>query len=106
MSYNAPKFGPNMGVSMAMSVVSLSSFKAKAAQLLEKIRVSQDQLVLTQNGFATAVVQDYESYQRLQDSLAMLKLMVQGESDIRAKRTATQKRTFAAVRARLERGDA
>jgi prevent-host-death family protein len=106
MSYNPPEFGPNMGDSMATSIVSLSVFKAKAARMLEQIRESQDHLVLTQNGAATAVVQDYESYQRVQDSLAMLKLMVQGESDIQAKRTTSQKRTFATVRARLERGDA
>jgi prevent-host-death family protein len=95
-----------MGGFMATSIVSLSAFKAKAAQMLEEIRESQDHLVLTQNGSATAVVQDYASYQRLQDSLAMLKLMVQGESDIQAKRTTPQKRMFATIRARLARKDA
>ena len=73
--------------------------------MLAEIRASEDHLVLTQNGSATAVVQDYESYQRTQDSLVMLKLMVQGEADVQAKRTTPQKRAFASLRARLERGD-
>jgi prevent-host-death family protein len=90
---------------MATSIVSLSAFKAKAAQMLDALRASEDHLILTQNGSATAVVQDYESYQRVQESLAMLKLMVQGEADIQESRTTTQKRVFARLRDGLERGD-
>ncbi len=37
---------------------------------------------LTQHGMAATVVQDYESYQHFQDSVAFLRLMVQGEADI------------------------
>ncbi len=39
-------------------------------------------LVLTQNGRASAVVQDYAQYQLQQEGLLMLKLLVQGEADI------------------------
>ena len=86
-------------------VVSLSEFKARASQFLERIHVSGEEIVLTQNGSATAVVQDYESYQGLRDALAMMKLMVEGESDTKAGRLSPQSRVFADLKERLARGD-
>ena len=56
---------------------------------------------LTQRGTASAVVQDFQTHQRLQESLLMLKLMAQGEADIQAERTTPQDRVFADIRARL-----
>ena len=86
-------------------VVSLSEFKARASQFLERIHASGEEIVLTQNGSATAVVQDYETYQNLKDGLALMKLMVQGESDVKAGRLVPQSRVFADVKERLARGD-
>jgi prevent-host-death family protein len=87
------------------SVVSLSEFKAKAAQMLAEMKASEHEIVLTQNGAATAVVQDYESYQRLQEALAMMKLMAQGEAHVKEGRTTAQDRMFSDLRKRLTRGD-
>ncbi len=87
------------------AVVSLSEFKAKAAQMLEAMRTTNHDIVLTQNGAATAVVQDYESHRRLQEALLMMKLMVQGEADASAGRATAQDRVFADLRKRLSRGD-
>ena len=86
-------------------VVSLSEFKARASQFLERIHASGEEIVLTQNGSATAVVQDYETYQSLKDALALMKLMVQGESDVKADRLVPQSRVFADVKERLARED-
>lgn len=86
-------------------VVSLSEFKARASQFLERIHASGEEIVLTQNGSATAIVQDYETYQNLKDGLAFMKLMVQGESDVKAGRLVHQSRVFADVKERLARGD-
>jgi prevent-host-death family protein len=88
------------------SVVSLSQFKANAAQMLEDIKATERDIVLTQNGAATAVVQDYESYQRLQDALAMMKLMVQGEADVKEGRTTPQNRVFSDLKKHLASQDA
>ncbi len=88
------------------TVVSLSEFKAKAAQMLDAIRTTDHDIVLTQNGAASAVVQDYESHQRLQAALAMMKLMAQGEADIKAGRATPQTRVFSAFKKRLARKDA
>jgi hypothetical protein len=44
----------------------------------------QRTIIITQNGEAKAVVQDIKSYENLQNSLNLLKLIVQSENDIDA----------------------
>ena len=90
---------------MSTPVISLSDFKARASQLLEEINSSQRPLVITQNGAATAVVQDYEAYQRMQNSIALLRLMVQGEADIKDRRLTPQREVFSSMRKRLKERD-
>lgn len=84
---------------MPTTVVSLSEFKARAAQMLAEVKTAEQEIVLTQRGAATAVVQDFEAHQRLREALLVLKLMVQGEADIPAGRTTPQERVFADLKA-------
>ena len=86
---------------MTTSIVSLSEFKAKAARMLSEMKSTEHAIVLTQRGAASAVIQDFQAHQRLQDALIMLKLMVQGEADVAAGRTTPQDRVFADLEARL-----
>ncbi len=87
---------------MSDSVISLSDFKAGASQWLKQLQEDQGAVVLTQNGRGSAVVQSYESYQRLQQSLAMLKLMAQAEADIQGGRVTPQEEVFAALQRKLD----
>ena len=86
---------------MSTAVISLTEFKAKAAQMLAEMKAKEHQIVLTQRGAASAVVQDIDAYERQRSALLMLKLMVQGEADIQAGRTIPQDRVFAEIKARL-----
>ena len=90
---------------MTTPVISLSDFKARASQLLEEINASQRPVVITQHGAAAAVVQGYESYQRLQDSVVLLRLMVLGEADIKEDRLTPQREVFSSLRKRLKGRD-
>lgn len=90
---------------MPQPVVSLSEFKAKAAQLLAEMKAGDQTIVVTQNGTATAVVQDYESHQRVQEALLFLKLVVQGEADVSAGRMVSQRQVFADIKAGLTVSD-
>ena len=45
------------------------------------------------------------TYQSLKDALALMKLIVQGESDVKVGRVAPQSRVFADVKERLARED-
>ena len=75
---------------MSDPIISLSDFKSDASQWLKRLQDESDAVVLTQNGRASAVVQSYETFQRQQQALLMLKLLAQGEADIAAGRTSPQ----------------
>ena len=86
---------------MPTAIVSLSEFKARAAQMLAEMKEKEKEIVLTQRGAASAVVQDFEAHQRVRNALLLLKLMAQGEADIRRGRTVPQDRVFGDIKARL-----
>jgi len=86
---------------MTGAIISLSEFKSDASRLLAKMREKPGVLVLTQNGRGRAVVQDYEQYQADQQVLLMLKLPVQGETDIAQGRVIPQDEVFADLRNEL-----
>jgi len=86
---------------MHESIISLTEFKSTASQQIKALKENADPLILTQNGRATAVVEDYAQYQRQQKSLALLRLMVQGEDDIQHGRLTLQSEVFDALKKRL-----
>jgi prevent-host-death family protein len=87
---------------MSEDVLSLSQFKADAARLLDQVRDDPATLVLTQNGRARAVVQDYEQYQARERAMLLLKLMAEGERDVSTGDTRSQAEVFAELRQRLQ----
>jgi prevent-host-death family protein len=86
---------------MSQSILSLSEFKADASRLLDKVRDEPGTLVLTQNGRARVVVEDYDQYQARERALSMLKLMAQGEGDVADGRLLEQEQVFEELRQRL-----
>jgi prevent-host-death family protein len=87
---------------MSEDVLSLSQFKADAARLLDQVRDDPATLVLTQNGRARAVVQDYQQYQARERAMLLLKLMAEGERDASVGDTLPQAEAFAELRQRLQ----
>lgn len=86
---------------MSDPIISLSDFKSDASQWLKRLQEDSESVVLTQNGRASAVVQSYETFQRQQQALLMLKLLAQGEADIAAGRLIPQEEVFAKLRERF-----
>jgi len=83
------------------SIISLTEFKSGASHHIKDLKEHSDPLILTQNGRATAVVENYVQYQRQQKSLALLRLMVQGEDDIQHGRLIPQSEVFDTLKKRL-----
>ena len=75
--------------------------KGNAAHLLQQVNETRRPVIITQNGLARAVLQDTASYESMRNAIAMLKLMVQGEHDIRAGRLSGQDDVFSRIEARL-----
>lgn len=101
--YTRTEFSPQ-GDLMSDPIISLSDFKSDASQWLKRLQEESDAVVLTQNGRASAVVQSYETFQRQQQALLMLKLLAQGEADIAAGRTIPQEEVFERMEKRLKQG--
>jgi PHD/YefM family antitoxin component YafN of YafNO toxin-antitoxin module len=87
---------------MTDSILSLKEFAADSGKWLNRIREHPDNLVLTEDGRARAVLQDFERYQEEQRALLLLKLMAQGEADIQAGRLRRQDEIFEQLKSRLQ----
>ena len=69
--------------------------KAHAADLLTQVNETHRPVFITQKGEARAVLQDPESYERMRSALGLMKLLAQGEEDVRQGRVRTQEEVFA-----------
>ena len=67
---------------LSQDIKPISYLKAKTADVINSVNQNQRTIIITQNGEAKAVVQDIKSYENLQNSLNLLKLIVQSENDI------------------------
>jgi len=68
--------------------------KSRAADVLKHINETHRPMIITQNGEAKAVIQDPKSYENLQNTLNLLKLIVQSENDIENGRVIEQEEMF------------
>jgi prevent-host-death family protein len=68
--------------------------KSKTADLLKKINETHRPVVITQNGEPRAVLQDPKSYDNMRRAIGILKLISQGEEDIRAGKSRPQEEVF------------
>ena len=60
----------------------ISYLKANAAQVVRELAASREPLVITQNGEATAVIQDVASYEETQETMALLKILALGNKQL------------------------
>ena len=56
----------------------ISYLKANAAEVLRELEDQRKPLIITQNGEAKAVLQDVASYEEIQETLALLKILALG----------------------------
>jgi prevent-host-death family protein len=60
----------------------ISYLKAHAAEVIRKLCEHGDPLVITQNGEAKVVIQDIETYEQTQETMALLKILALGTRQI------------------------
>jgi len=82
----------NMNISS--DIKSVTYLKSKSADLLNQINKTHRPVIITQNGEPRAVIQDPESYENMRNAIGLLKLISQGESDLRNRRLKSQKDVF------------
>lgn len=79
---------------LSQDIKPISYLKAKTAEVINSVNENQRTIIITQNGEAKAVVQDIKSYENLQNSLNLLKLIVQSENDIENNEVIKQDKMF------------
>lgn len=68
---------------LSTSVKPISYLKAHASRLIRDLSTSPGTLVVTLNGQAKAVVQDIRTFERTQETLALLKILTRSQQNVR-----------------------
>jgi len=88
---------------LSTHVKSISTLKAKAADLIREAGETGEPFVITQNGEAKAVLQDIASYEQTQETLALLKILALGERQHQEGKTAPAAEVMQRLRAKYGR---
>ena len=83
-------------------IKSITYLKSRAADLLKQINSTHRPVVITQNGEPKAVLQDPESYENMRNAFGLLKLISQGEEDLKEGRSKFQEDVFANIENKLK----
>ena len=80
----------------------ISYLKAHAAEIIRTLGDRPEPLIITQNGEAKAVVQDIDSYEQMQETMALLKMLALGDRQIAAGRVQPAGKVVARLRDRRQ----
>lgn len=87
---------------LSEAVKSISHVKAHMSEIVEDISRSHKKVVITHNGEAKAVLQDIESFEQLQESLALLKMLAMSTKSMVEGKGEPLKAAFADVRKKVK----
>jgi prevent-host-death family protein len=87
---------------LSESIKPISYLKSHTAEAVRDVNQGQKPMVITQHGEAKAVLQDIASYEQLQESLALLKMLAQSSKSIREGRSKPVKSAFTEIRKQVK----
>ena len=76
-------------INFAEDIKPISYVKTHTAQVMKQIGEKNNPVVITQNGEAKAVLMDVKHYQKIIDTMNLLKILSIGENDIKNKKVFT-----------------
>ncbi len=79
---------------LANRIRTVTELKDRTSQLLDQVNEERAPVVITQDGVARGVLMDAKSFDRLRRSLALLKLVAQGDEAARSGRTRKTSEAF------------
>ncbi|MBW7887922.1 MAG: type II toxin-antitoxin system Phd/YefM family antitoxin [Bacteroidetes bacterium] len=86
---------------LSTAVKPISYLKAHASELIRDITETRQTLIVTHNGEAKVVVQDIRSYEKMQEALALLKIINFSKQNIKRGNYKTMDETFASLGKRI-----
>jgi prevent-host-death family protein len=82
---------------ISMDIKPVTYLKSQTADILKQVNETHRPIVITQNGEPKAVLQDPESYENMRNAIGILKLISQGEEDIRNGHVISQEDVFSGL---------
>jgi prevent-host-death family protein len=86
---------------LSTSVKPISYLKAHASRLIRELSTTPGTLVVTHNGQAKAVVQDIRTFERTQETLALLKILTRSQQSVRQGRVKSLDEAFGSLDRRV-----
>ena len=86
---------------LADRIKPISYLKEHADEVLDVVEEVQEPFILTRDGEAKAVLQDIHSYEKTQETLALLKLLAHAERQVEAGHVVPADEAFAKLRAEI-----
>lgn len=85
-------------MAIARDIIPITRLKNEASELIRSVAEDGRIFIVTQNGTAKAVLLDIAEYDRLQETMALLKILAQGQADVRAGRVCSVDEAFDAAK--------
>ncbi len=79
---------------LAEDIKPITYMKTRSSELIKTVGENKRPIIITQNGEARAVLIDIDSYEKQKEALLLLKIIAQGEEDIKAGRVTEQETVF------------
>ncbi len=90
-------------MNISTDIKPISYLKSRSADLLKQVNETHRPVIITQNGEPKAVLQDPESYENMRNALGILKLVAQGEEDLKKQRVKAQEDVFSRLDEKLNK---
>ncbi|CAB1078578.1 hypothetical protein JY97_15440 [Alkalispirochaeta odontotermitis] len=71
---------------LSEAIKPVSYFKNHMAEAIRQLNENRGTMIITQNGEAKAAIIDIREFEQMQETIAMLKLIAQGQKSLAAKR--------------------
>jgi prevent-host-death family protein len=89
---------------LSSQIKPISYLKAYASEIVRSLQDRGEPLIITQNGEAKVVVQNIESYEQTQETMALLKILALGSRQVEEGRAQPADVVFQRLRERREGG--
>ena len=81
-------------MNITQDIKPVTYLKSRTADILKQINETHRPVIITQNGEPKAILQDPESYENMRNAIGLLKLISQGEGEIRNGKARPQQEVF------------
>ena len=81
-------------MNLSADINPMSHLKTHTSDVFKQLNKTHRPMIITENGEAKAVLKDIESFENMKNALGLLKLITQGENDIKNSDTITNEDVF------------